>query len=270
MDIANGVRTAGRTSPNSVTVRAMKHSHVFSVLFGLGLATGCTVHGHGSMTVTGSAVVDVYQEPPPPRQDTPSVERPGFVWVHGRWTWTNNKWEWLDGHWDRQREGQVWTDGHWEKRGTSWHWNEGAWATGATPGGGIIANPPRPVDNNPGPVVRDHRDEPAPPPEPTGPVVRDHRTGGGATVTVSLTPTSEPPPLRADVHENAKAGFFWQTGRWNWTAGKWEWTPGHWERERSGQRYVDGKWELQGGTWVWVEGKWEAAPSGPVIRDHRH
>jgi hypothetical protein len=251
------------------SVRLVKHSHLFSVLFGIGMAgSGCVVHSHGSMTVDGSAVVDVYQEPPPPRPDTPTVERPGFIWVHGRWTWQNNQWVWLDGHWDRERAGQAWADGHWEKRGTSWHWIEGNWAAGGGGEPGMIANPPRP-NGGEQPIVRDHRtEEPAPPPQE--PVVRDHRTGGNLSVTISAVPTGEPPAARMDAHEATKAGFVWQNGRWNWVNGKWEWVPGHWERERANQHYIDGKWELQGGTWTWTEGRWEAAPAGPVIRDHRH
>ena len=265
----------------------MKHSHLFSVLFGIGMA-GCTVHGQGSMTVTGSAVVDVYQEPPAPRPDTPAMERPGFhlgaravdvvaeqpLGVARRSLGR------------RQRAGQdlgrralgqardvVALDRGQLERAA------GGEAGGEVGGGGtIIANPPRPNPNEGGggegggPVVRDHRDEPATPPTETGPVVRDHRTGGGATVTISATPTSESSsaaPLGC-AREASKAGFVWLHGHWNWPAGKWEGVPGHWERERAGSRFVDGTWELQGGTWVWTEGRWDAARAGPVIRDQRH
>lgn len=241
----------------------MKRLHL-SLVLALAAPTlgACLVHGQGSMTVSTGVVVDVYQEPPPPRPDTPTVERAGFVWVKGRWTWRANKWEWIDGHWERARANMVWVEGRWEKRGTSWHWIEGEWRAG-----GAVVVTPQPDS---GPIVRDHRDPVVTPPPDSGPVVRDHRGGGGAEVVISVTPNIEPPPLRVDAHDATRAGFIWITGRWTWVNGKWDWTAGHWERERANQRWVDGRWERQGSTWVWVEGTWEKAPAGPTVRDHRH
>ena len=76
---------------------------IFSTL-GLALligsvAPGCVVRARGTMTAGGTGVV--YQEPPAPRMDMPSSQRPGFIWVSGRWTWSGNQWAWMDGHWER-------------------------------------------------------------------------------------------------------------------------------------------------------------------------
>ena len=230
------------------------------LLVGLSIALAvpaCLVHGHGSMTVSTGVAVDVYQEPPAPRPET-QMERPGFIWIKGRWNWANNQWVWIDGHWERQKANQVWVEGRWEKRGTSWHWIEGSWGAG---GGAVVE-------------TRDHREpvvlpveHPVEHPVETGPVVRDHRE---PTVTISVTPTSEPPAIRVEQHEATRSGFVWQGGRWSWVSGKWEWVAGHWERQKANQVWTEGRWERQGNTWIYVEGTWTAAPAGPVIRDHRH
>lgn len=114
---------------------------------------GCVVRAHAR--VEPVAVVEVDQEPPQPRYEE-VVVRPGFLFIQGRWNWNGGQWVWINGHYERERAGYAWDAGRWEMRGNRHVWVEGQWRAGASAG----------------PVVRDHRSEPAPAP---GPIVRDHR-----------------------------------------------------------------------------------------------
>ena len=95
------------------------------------------------------------------------------------------------------------------------------------------------------------------------PVERDHRGGGGVTVQGGVTvdvPREAPPPVREEPERaRGRAGFQWQSGRWDWSHGKWEWRAGHWERERHGKRWREATWENRNGQWVKVDGDWIAA-----------
>ena len=102
-------------------------------------SAGCVVRGTARVAEP-VAVVEVDEEPPPPR--TVVVEsRPGFIWIEGRWYRQGNQWAWRDGYWERERAGYVWEPGRWERRGRRHVWVEGSWRAG---GGG-------------GAVIRDHR-----------------------------------------------------------------------------------------------------------------
>ncbi|HEY0254022.1 MAG TPA: hypothetical protein VGC41_20980 [Kofleriaceae bacterium] len=219
---------------------------IFAAVVGIG---GCVASGHATMGVESTGTV--YQDPPPPRQETYEA-RSGFVFVKGRWAWTNGQWQWTAGHWERERSGYAWTDGHWEHRGNRWDWVEGSWVnhpSGPVAQGGVSvsSNPPPPYE------------------QPRPPVAQ-----GGVSVTYGEYPNEAPPPVRSES-PGARAGFVWVTGRWDWQRGKgWVWADGHWERERANQIWVAGRWEQQGNRWVWVEGRWDrGAPAGPVVRDHR-
>jgi len=79
-------------------------------------------------TVGGGATTPVvYTDPPAPKIEIDDP-RPGFVFVHGHWSWMDGQWKWIDGRYEPERAGQVWTDGRWEHRGSSWQWIEGGWA----------------------------------------------------------------------------------------------------------------------------------------------
>jgi hypothetical protein len=115
-----------------------------------------TARGHVAAPV---AVVEVDEEPPPPRYETIEV-RPGFVFISGRWVSNGGRWVWRDGYYERERVGYRWEQGRWENRGRRHVWVEGGWR-----GGG-------------GPAVRDHREdrrEERREERHDGPVVRDHR-----------------------------------------------------------------------------------------------
>lgn len=124
-------------------------------LFG---AAGCIVRARAGVVAEPPppvAVVEVEEEPPPPRVVVVE-QRPGFIWVEGRWYRRGGRWDWIDGHYERERVGYVWVPGRWDRRGRRHVWIEGSWHAG-------------------GPVVRDHRAAPPPPPPPPAVEVRDHR-----------------------------------------------------------------------------------------------
>ncbi len=90
----------------------------------LGSASGCVVHYQARATISA----DVDTEPPAPREQVRVVDRPGYVFVQGRWEWRANQWQWRDGYWQRARgAGYVWRDGYWEHRNNRYHWIEGHW-----------------------------------------------------------------------------------------------------------------------------------------------
>ncbi|MBV8758482.1 MAG: YXWGXW repeat-containing protein [Deltaproteobacteria bacterium] len=122
-------------------------------------ASGCVVTARGHVEAP-AAVVEVDEEPPPPRYETVEV-RPGFVFITGHWYRAGGRWEWRQGYWERERAGYTWEPGRWEARGRGHVWVEGNWRAG---GGG--------------PVVRDHREQREERREERhedGPVIRDHR-----------------------------------------------------------------------------------------------
>src|SRR5258706_15971802 len=103
------------------------------------------------------------------------------------------------------------------------------------------------------------------------PAERDHRHGHHDRD--DGPPRDAPPPPRAEKYE-ARAGFTWQTGRWQWNRGRYDWVPGHYERERAGKKWREGRWGLHDGVYVWIDGDWidfdtrpRVAP--PALREER-
>jgi hypothetical protein len=105
----------------------------------LAVAGGCMVEGHARVAEP-VAVVEVDEEPPPPRAVVMEV-RPGFVFIEGRWVRNGGRWVWRDGYYERERVGYRWEQGRWDRRGNRHVWVEGGWRAGG------------------GPAVRDHREE---------------------------------------------------------------------------------------------------------------
>jgi len=171
------------------------------------------------------------QAPPSPREEKQAA-RAGFVWTPGKWDW-NGKWDWSAGHWERERAGKQWHQGHWDRSGASWSWTEGAWMDGSA------AMPPT------GDHDHDH----------------DHDHNQAAT---DHRPHSAPPLSREEKHNAARAGFVWQSGRWDWKSDQWAWVDGHWERERAHKKWRTAQWQNQNNTWVLVDGAWidEGAADG--------
>jgi hypothetical protein len=133
-----------------------------NILGSLGLAAslatvgGCVVRAQGHISEP-VAVVEVDEEPPPPRAVVVET-RPGMIFIEGRWVRDGNRWAWRDGYWERERAGYAWEQGRWDRRGNRHVWVEGRWRAGASAG----------------PAVRDHREE-RHEEKHEGPVVRDHR-----------------------------------------------------------------------------------------------
>jgi hypothetical protein len=162
----------------------------------------------------------VYTRPPAIRVE-PVVERPGFMWVQGRWTFSHGAWVWVPGHLEKQRSGYVLEGGRWEQRGNAWYWVDGRWITGSTETAGHAA----PV------AVR--------------------------AVAPSVYPTVAPPPVRVESVARGRAGFVWVPGNWEWRAGSWAWIDGHWLKQEPDKVWVPARWELQGSYYVKLEGHWE-------------
>lgn len=91
-----------------------------------GSLAACTVSGRGHLHTPSAAVVYVEESPPPPRR-VYVTQRPGQVWVEGRWTMHNGRWLWRDGYYVRARQDQRWVDGSWRRQGRGHVWVEGRW-----------------------------------------------------------------------------------------------------------------------------------------------
>jgi hypothetical protein len=145
-----------------------------NLLGSLGLAAllaGCMVHGSGGAYVSGPtvAVVEVEEEPPPPRVVHYDA-RPGFVYISGRWTWNGGRWVWADGYYERERVGYVYAPGRWERRGRRHVWVDGRWNAGAR-----VDRAER-REGRDEPEVRDHRTQDnGNNGNGQGPIIRDHR-----------------------------------------------------------------------------------------------
>ncbi|HLL25064.1 MAG TPA: hypothetical protein VK427_23175 [Kofleriaceae bacterium] len=134
------------------------------------LSAGCMVHGSGGAYVSGPsvAVVEVEEEPPPPRVER-FHSRPGFIYIQGRWNWHGGRWVWNDGYYERERAGYVYAPGRWERRGRRHVWVDGRWDAH---GRGRVEHRSNEPD------VRDHRDRDRDRDrrrDDDGPVIRDHR-----------------------------------------------------------------------------------------------
>lgn len=74
---------------------------------------------------TGDAYV-VTEDPPAAREEV-VVSRPGYIWVHGRWTRPGGHWLWNPGYYERERPNQIFVEGRWERRGRGHVWVDGGW-----------------------------------------------------------------------------------------------------------------------------------------------
>ena len=90
-------------------------------------ASGCVARV-GVAAPAPVAVVEVDEEPPPPREVM--VVRPGFVAIEGRWVRMNGRWDWRPGSYERERVGFAWEAGRWEVRGNRHVWVDGRWREG--------------------------------------------------------------------------------------------------------------------------------------------
>jgi hypothetical protein len=82
-----------------------------------------------TVTSVPAPEVTVRQAPPAPRVATPPPPpAPGYAWVPGYWTWSNNAWIWVPGKWERPPERTAtWVPGQWRDLGDRWVWRQGPW-----------------------------------------------------------------------------------------------------------------------------------------------
>ncbi len=125
---------------------------IAAVVLSLVATSGCVVRARGGVRIRPAAVVVVNEGPPPPRAYVPE-NRPGYIWVEGRWDRRGGQWAWMDGHWERQRANHRWEQGRWERRNNGHVWIEGRWIIQ----GGGNGNNRNNGNNGNGPDVRDHR-----------------------------------------------------------------------------------------------------------------
>lgn len=96
-----------------------------------GSLAGCYAEGDAHVVAVGqvqpAAEVEVEVEPPPPRQVV-IVQRPGFVFIEGRWARSGGSWVWREGYYERERRGYHWVKGYWSRRGRRHVWIEGHWS----------------------------------------------------------------------------------------------------------------------------------------------
>src|ERR1041384_3582452 len=57
---------------------------------------------------TGGAYL--VEDAPPPAREEVVVARPGYVWIHGRWTHPGRTWVWRGGYYERERADQVYVE----------------------------------------------------------------------------------------------------------------------------------------------------------------
>lgn len=87
-------------------------------------ATACT---SGAVTYRAPrGYATVYTAPPDP-YDYYYVDRPGYVYIQGRWIWDGGDWRWIDGRYVRARPGYVYHQGYWGYDGGRYVWRPGGW-----------------------------------------------------------------------------------------------------------------------------------------------
>lgn len=91
-----------------------------------GSLAACAVRGQGYVHTPSAGVVYVEESPPPPRR-VYVTQRPGYIWVEGRWDRLGSRWVWRDGYYQRARADHRWVDGRWERRGRGHVWVDGRW-----------------------------------------------------------------------------------------------------------------------------------------------
>jgi len=97
---------------------------LLSTLLLAGAAASAIPAMAGCYATEGAYVVE--ESPPAPREEV-VVSRPGYIWIHGRWTHPGRHWLWQSGYYERERPNQVYVEGRWERRTRGHVWVDGAW-----------------------------------------------------------------------------------------------------------------------------------------------
>jgi hypothetical protein len=98
--------------------------HALASLLVAGAALATVPAMTGCFAAEGVYVVE--DAPPPPREEV-VITKPGYVWVHGRWTHPGRHWSWQGGHYEAARPEQTYVDGRWERRDGGHVWVAGTW-----------------------------------------------------------------------------------------------------------------------------------------------
>jgi hypothetical protein len=167
-----------------------------AVVLALAAGSGCYAQGYGSTGYAGGGTYVAYSQPVPEYSDVNVYyeERPGYVYVSGRYNWVNNNWawqngyyeaerpnhvyvqgywqgnRWFDGRWEPQRQGYVHTNGYWDRRGNGHVWVGGGWERDRGRDHTYVRGS---WSNNNG--VRSYNRGGWQPRARSGPVIRDHR-----------------------------------------------------------------------------------------------
>jgi len=86
----------------------------------------------GAMTVAPSAEARTYVDvnigvAPPPLRYERVVERRGYVWVPGYWSWNGHRHVWVAGYSAPERHGYHYYPSRWDRDGRYWRFHNGYW-----------------------------------------------------------------------------------------------------------------------------------------------
>jgi hypothetical protein len=99
---------------------------VSKLVLAIGLA-GAVAGCAGSATYSSRGGYVAVRSAPPAPVEVYYEDRPGYVWLEGRWVWDGYDWRWREGRYVRARPGFVYHQGYWDLRGSSWVWIDGRW-----------------------------------------------------------------------------------------------------------------------------------------------
>lgn len=96
-----------------------------AVVLAVVAGSGCYAQTYGSAGYSTGYVGVAYSAPPPVTVETDVYyeDRPGYVYVNGRYNWYGNRWVWSNGYWETERPGHVYVQGYWH--GSRWY--DGRW-----------------------------------------------------------------------------------------------------------------------------------------------
>jgi hypothetical protein len=82
---------------------------------------------------SGSALartIIVEVAPPPARVEVIPVQRHGYTWAPGYWSYPRNQYVWVNGHTMRTRTGYEWTPDRWNQVNGRHEYQAGRWTRG--------------------------------------------------------------------------------------------------------------------------------------------
>src|SRR6516225_9252065 len=92
---------------------------------------------HGALVLVTTTVAP----PPLPVYEQPQLPAPGYLWVPGYWSWSQDDggYYWVPGTWVLPPDPDlVWTPGYWGYSDGAYAWNPGYWAPEVGFYGGVV------------------------------------------------------------------------------------------------------------------------------------